>query len=85
MHGIDDENFGPELLISLTKGYRNSSDQLCEDKFAFAIQAVLSAYRSCGDVLFKKFSDRFDESVMEILEPHRNSKLDLLTPNGLFD
>ena len=74
MEGIEDEKFGPDLLIVLTKGYRNSADQLTEDKFAFAIQEVLAAYRQCGDQLFKKFGDKFDESVMEILEPHVNSR-----------
>ncbi|KAL5253637.1 hypothetical protein ACHWQZ_G013417 [Mnemiopsis leidyi] len=81
MEGIEDEKFGPDLLIVLSKGYRNSADQLTEDKFAFAIQEVLSAYRQCGDQLFKKFGEKFDESVMEILEPHINSRY-ILNPHN---
>ena len=38
MEGIEDESFGVDLLNVLTRGYRNSSDQETEDKYAFAIQ-----------------------------------------------
>ena len=53
LRGIEDEEFGPELLVALTRGYRSSSKQQMEDKYAFAIQEVNTWVEYCNQAINK--------------------------------
>ncbi|XP_034530392.1 serine/threonine-protein kinase ATR [Notolabrus celidotus] len=76
--GVDDPNFGHDLLTELTRTFLAYADDVrAQDSAAYAIQELLSIFEcreARTDSPGRRLWRRFPEQIQEILEPHLNSR-----------
>ncbi|KAM9341615.1 serine/threonine-protein kinase ATR [Symphorus nematophorus] len=76
--GVDDPNFGYDLLTELTRTFLAYADDVrAQDSAAYAIQELLSIFEcreGRTDTPGRRLWRRFPEQIQEILEPHLNSR-----------
>ncbi|KAM8952244.1 serine/threonine-protein kinase ATR isoform 2-T2 [Pelodytes ibericus] len=76
--GVEDSDFGYELLMELTRAFLAYADNVrAQDSAAYAIQELLSIYEckeGRSDCPGRRLWRRFPEHVQEILEPHLNTR-----------